>query len=787
MAVKDAGFVYQADYSDVGLREVPDRIGFTYHREPLTLKCLPQVLSELEASDFSSLDCETTGLEFDSCQLISVNLSYTVGTEIRSYVAFYSLDYCLAHFPDRLERLPSQQTILDLVALALSRKYCSMHNRMFDQRVLLHAKPLPSTDGTMASSDTKADPAPLPYNPHSFNQTWDTLDMFWFLDSNVKGGLGLKELGRKYLGIETTHYEEAVGLDILSSPPRSLLDYGALDTYMTLALFRLLLPIFLQRYPLWFRMIPLAKTALYFMEEQHQYFNLDKALEMREVVTKELEALKEEFYSKYGYVNLGSNLEKSRLLFRLGYYTGEDNKPRPDGERIMKTSAPLLEKLASSGCEVADYMVRFSKLSKFLGTYMEPIILHTSEREDGSKLPVRFHFFDCRVPTGRYASGKYTIGRKPYPYFLPMNLQSISKPHSSLYGLDFDPKTCSCTFYDDPLKGEYCVETGDATKNIRSIFAAPPGYVVVRADYCSEELVIMANLSGEKVWLNAIRDGHDIHESTARSAWRLPPGARVDKNLRKKAKVANFSLSYALPGSYFPLVALTGLSEDEARELEYTYRAGLPALYAWKESVYQRARIQGYVRTGFGHERRLRSYLSSPRKHIRDFALKTSVSHMVQGEAGGIMRLALIKLYKLLYSPERRYNLPGVFHWREGAEVNPDVWFLNVVHDEICLVARVDIAPKVARDLSSLMSSCTPPGYTLPLEAEPEIGPDMGRTFPVHVLEAGDGSLYFQPVSEARPKPKVSVEESSKAPDPLAGLAEVDSPDDMDVLDGLSF
>ncbi len=97
---------------------------------------------ELEASDFSSLDCETTGLEFDSCQLISVNLSYTVGTEIRSYVAFYSLDYCLAHFPDKLERLPSQQAILDLVALALSRRYCSMHNRMFDQRVLLHA---PST------------------------------------------------------------------------------------------------------------------------------------------------------------------------------------------------------------------------------------------------------------------------------------------------------------------------------------------------------------------------------------------------------------------------------------------------------------------------------------------------------------------------------------------------------------------------------------------------------------------------------------------------------------------
>ena len=297
----------------------------------------------------------------------------------------------------------------------------------------------------------------------------------------------------------------------------------------------------------------------------------------------------------------------------------------------------------------------------------------------------------------------------------------------------------------------------------------------------------MANLSGEKVWLNAIRDGHDIHESTARSAWRLPPDARVDKNLRKKAKVANFGLGYALPGSYFPLVAMAGLPEDEARELEYTYRAGLPTLYAWKESVYQRARIQGYVRTSFGHERRLRSYLSSPRKHIRDFALKTSVSHMVQGEAGGIMRLALIKLYKLLYSPERRYNLPGVFRWREGAEVNPDVWFLNVVHDEICLVARVDIAPKVARDLSSLMSSCTPPGYTLPLEAEPEIGPDMGRTFPVRVLEAGDGSLYFQPVSEARPEPKVSVEESSKAHDPLAGLAEVYSSDDVDVLDGLSF
>lgn len=81
----------------------------------------------------------------------------------------------------------------------------------------------------------------------------------------------------------------------------------------------------------------------------------------------------------------------------------------------------------------------------------------------------------------------------------------------------------SCTFYDDPLKGEYCVETGDESKNILSIFAAPPGYVVVRADYCvpldtlvevEGDSCAIGDMQGEEVMVGTstgYKRGYNIH------------------------------------------------------------------------------------------------------------------------------------------------------------------------------------------------------------------------------------------------------------------------------------
>lgn len=49
----------------------------------------------------------------------------------------------------------------------------------------------------------------------------------------------------------------------------------------------------------------------------------------------------------------------------------------------------------------------------------------------------------------------------------------------------------------------------------RECFVAPPGWKVVGADMSSQELVIIATLSQDPVWLKSLRDGEDLHSTTS--------------------------------------------------------------------------------------------------------------------------------------------------------------------------------------------------------------------------------------------------------------------------------
>ena len=66
-------------------------------------------------------------------------------------------------------------------------------------------------------------------------------------------------------------------------------------------------------------------------------------------------------------------------------------------------------------------------------------------------------------------------------------------------------------------------------RRIREAFIAPPGHVLVSADYSQIELRIMAHLSGDESLLRAFAEGADIHRATAAeifSAFRWPTSRR---------------------------------------------------------------------------------------------------------------------------------------------------------------------------------------------------------------------------------------------------------------------
>ena len=52
-------------------------------------------------------------------------------------------------------------------------------------------------------------------------------------------------------------------------------------------------------------------------------------------------------------------------------------------------------------------------------------------------------------------------------------------------------------------------------KEYRKIFVAPPGFVLIEADFSQIELRIAANLANEPTMLNLYRHGADIHAATA--------------------------------------------------------------------------------------------------------------------------------------------------------------------------------------------------------------------------------------------------------------------------------
>ena len=756
-------FVYTADYSYYGIEPVPMRMGYDWKREILSFNNYDRVLEELHRSDYSAIDVETTSLESASTDMVTVNLSLlSEAGEILSYVAFYSLEYLSSHTRGNLHKFPSRYKIQLLLKEALKARYPVFHNRSFDQRVLLHQPDVPA-DAVTAQDDLdflkrirEGDTAvavATALDEYDFMNAYDTLAIFFQMDSNILSGLSLKTLGMTYLGIPMEHFDEKVGEDIMSSDPKTLLDYGSLDTHVTLALFRLAAPSFKRLSPLLFDLQPKFTTAVYGLEEARHNVDTAAASRYSAQVSEQIEEVKAKFYDSYGVINLGSNFQKSDLLLSLGYFTGEWAKPKADGGQVMSVKADLLEKLAKeTGCPPAKLMIEYNKLIKLNSSYFDSLLTHVDRVGDSN---VRFHILENRVPTLRLAAGKQTIGRKAYDYFIPINMMAVPKPHYVNRGMDFNPDTYEFRFYDpsDTQAGQFYVETGDDHFNFRSCFVSPEGYVFVQADFSAEELRMLAGFSGEEVWVDSFNHGKDIHDQTARSVFRLPPDAHVDKNLRKQAKVANFSLAYALPGSYFTLVSMLDFAEQDAARFEEDYRAALPTLYRWKESLYREAMAKKFCRNYYGHVRTVRRYVESGTRHWVDFAKKTAVSNAIQGSCGVITRLLMVMLWRRLYGPDRIYN-KGISGQDLYDPAKCDIsWFIPI-HDEMSLVVRRELVPEAVVLLTSLMESLTPKGFPVRLVADPSIGQDFGHLVPVAVE---DGKIKIR--EEARPSPQDFVQD----------------------------
>jgi len=181
-------------------------------------------------------------------------------------------------------------------------------------------------------------------------------------------------------------------------------------------------------------------------------------------------------------------------------------------------------------------------------------------------------------------------------------------------------------------------------RRVREAFIAPPGHVLISADYSQIELRIMAHLSGDEGMLNAFAAGEDIHRATAAEVFGVAREAVSDQQ-RRYAKSINFGLIYGM--SAFGLANQLEIERSAAQQFIDRYFMKYPGVAEYMQSTRELARERGYVETVFGR----RLYLpeiraSNPAR--RNGAERAAINAPMQGSAADLIKLAMVAVQNWL-------------------------------------------------------------------------------------------------------------------------------------------
>jgi len=237
-------------------------------------------------------------------------------------------------------------------------------------------------------------------------------------------------------------------------------------------------------------------------------------------------------------------------------------------------------------------------------------------------------------------------------------------------------------------------------RRIREAFVAPPGSLIVSADYSQIELRIMAHLSGDANLLRAFADGLDVHRATASEVFGVPP-AEVSSEQRRYAKTINFGLIYGM--SAFGLAAQLGIEREAAKNWIERYFTRYPGVARYMDETRAQAKAQGWVETVSGRRLWLPE-INSPNGPRRGAAERQAINAPLQGTAADIVKLAMI----------------AVQGWLESTRLASKL--VLQVHDELVLEVPQDELETVRVELPRRMAGVIE--LAVPLLAEVGAGPN---------------------------------------------------------------
>ena len=324
------------------------------------------------------------------------------------------------------------------------------------------------------------------------------------------------------------------------------------------------------------------------MESRGVCIDLTRLGEISRAFAGELTALERAIYRAAGTdFNINSTPQLRHVLFekhQLPILKKTKTGPSTDYE--------VLEQLAAMGHEVPRLLIEYRELSKLKSTYVDALPgfidpqtgrIHTSFNQTGAA-------------TGRLSSSD-------------PNLQNI------------------------PVR----TPRGEA---IRRAFVAPPGAMLLTADYSQIELRLLAHLSRDPAFVEAFEQGGDIHRQTAAIIFDVAQD-QVTADMRARAKTINFATIYGQGA--FALARQLGITQDDAKRFIEQYFARFAGVRAWLDRTVAEAREKGYVETLFGRRRYIPE-LKDKNYNIRAFGERTATNSPLQGSAADLIKIAMIRI-----------------------------------------------------------------------------------------------------------------------------------------------
>jgi DNA polymerase-1 len=439
------------------------------------------------------------------------------------------------------------------------------------------------------------------YDINVKGEIFDTLIAHYLMQPELKHNLDY--LANIYLDYKPVAIEELIGpkgnsqINMRSVDVEKVKEYAGEDADVTFQLKEILYNELKKN-----NLIPLSSDVempltLVLADIEKAGFSIDvnSLNEYAVVLRKEAIEVENNIFKMVGFeFNIASPKQLGEILFeRLKI----DDNVKLTKTKQYSTSEENLIKLREKH-PIIDLIFEFRSLKKLLSTYIETLPLLINQKTG----KIHTSFNQAVAATGRLSSNN-------------PNLQNI------------------------PIRE-------DRGKEIRKAFIPSDNdHILVAADYSQIELRLMAHFSMDTDMIEAFSKGEDIHAATASKIFNVPID-KVDKDMRRKAKTANFGIIYGI--SAFGLSQRLNIPRGEAKELIDGYFSTFKRVKMYMDESIKNARDKGYVETIFGRRRYLKD-INSRNAVVRGMAERNAINAPIQGSAADIIKMAMVKINKMFH------------------------------------------------------------------------------------------------------------------------------------------